>query len=162
MLYHDYGRLARRLFLSCAGAIALLAAAPAPNPLHALSYLVGSWNCALDLDGKKQPYKASWAYSLGNRWLRETDSWSGGGDVLMLTYFPPLHQWRSVVTERNGGMTIFHAPYAGADHIAYSSVYPDSNMTDAFDRISNRKYTLHFVQTANGTVARGYDICVKR
>lgn len=152
-----------RRLLCGAAAIGLLAATPTrvADPMQLMSYLTGTWNCSVDIGGKKQTYKAVWAYTLGNAWLRETDSWPGGGDVAMLTYDRKARQWRTVVTESEGGITVFRAPDKGLAHVVYQSVYPDTSMNDIFDRTSTHQYTVHFVQVAGGKTTRGTDDCTK-
>ncbi len=57
--------------------------------------------------------------------------------------------------------TVFRADGSDSRHIRYRSVYPDSSMADAFDRVSPTHYTLHFTQTANGKTIASADSCTK-
>ena len=56
------------LFLTAAPA----AAAPAPEPLSKVDYLIGSWNCAHTVGTFSGTYKTSYAKVLGDRWLQQT------------------------------------------------------------------------------------------
>ena len=152
-----------RKVVSFVGAFALMAATPTrvANPLQLMNFMIGTWTCSTDFNGQKQTYKARFDYVLGNSWLRETDTWSGGGDMGMLAYVPQSRKWREVITEPDGSITVFQAPDAGVAHIAYRSVYPDASMSDTYDRVSMRQFTIHFIQSANAKTTRTSDVCTK-
>jgi hypothetical protein len=124
-------------------------------------FIAGAWSCSSDFGGQQKTYVARWDYAPGNAWLRETDTWTGGGDVLMLTYVPQNRQWRAVITADDGSITVFEAPGTSTAHIAYRSAYPDATMTETFDRISTNKYATHFVQFVNKKTIRATDTCTR-
>jgi hypothetical protein len=141
--------------------VASLAPAGATDPLSSLRFLVGSWKCTYQADGKHLYYKAAYSYDLGGDWLRESDSWTGGGsDLGMITYAPKTHGWTSVVLFGRT-TTVFHASGDNSSRVAYRSVYPDTTMSDVFERISSTRYTLHFAQSVGGKTMKSTDVCVK-
>lgn len=136
--------------------------AAASDPLGSLRYLVGTWNCTYRAGKVQAKYTATFAYDMSGNWMRERDSWAGGGgDQAMFTYEPKRRNWTAVVTERERTTTIFRAGGANLSHLVYRSVYPDASMTDIFDRASSTQYTLHFTQTTGGRTVRSNDTCVK-
>ena len=149
--------------LRIALAALLIGAAPlkTANPMQFMSFLVGHWTCTFHMAGQAERYRASFSYTLGNAWLRESDSWANGGDEVLLTYAPDVRRWRSVIAEQGGAVTLFEAPDTGAAHIVFHSIHPDRSMVDSFDRISPAKYAWHFSQTAHGKVVSSMDICTK-
>ena len=153
----------RRLLLLVLSSVILSAATPmrTADPLKLMSFMTGTWTCSSTINGQTQTYTAHWEYALGNKWLRQVDTWSGGGDMGMVTYVPRSREWRWVVTEGDGDVTLFRAPDTGLAHITYRSVYPDATMSETYDRVSQSKYTTHFVQTENGKTTRAIDVCTK-
>ncbi|MFY9664425.1 MAG: hypothetical protein WAL67_14280 [Candidatus Cybelea sp.] len=142
-------------------AASTLAPASANDPLASLHFLVGSWNCTYQAGKASLSYHATYAYDMKDNWLSERDGWKGGGaDAGMFTY-DPKRGWTAVVIEPERTTTIFHATGANASHIVYHSLYPDASMTEAFDRVSSTRYTLHFKQKANGKTVTSIDTCVK-
>jgi hypothetical protein len=149
-----------------AGAVLLLASgassAASADPLTSLHGLVGTWTCTYVAGSERVTYKASFAYDMGGNWIRERDSWSGGGsDEDLFTYDPKGRAWTAIVVENERDAVLFRANGGNADHVVYRSVYPNANMTDVFDRLSPTKYTLHFSQVANGKATNSTDTCVK-
>jgi hypothetical protein len=106
-------------------------------------------------------YNANYGYDLGGNWMRERDTSAVGNDEGMFMYDPKHDLWTAVVLEGGGSTTVFTAAGHDPNHVAYHSVYPDSSMTDAFDRVSATKYTLHFTQTAGGKTIKSVDVCTK-
>ena len=149
--------------LTALSGIIVLAAAPmrTVDPLQLMGFLQGSWSCTYTSNGRQQTYTAKWEYVLGKTWLRETSTWQGGGDVLMLTYVPQSRQWRAVGAETDGTVSVFEAPDTGVAHINYRSAYPDTTMRETYDRISPQKYKTHFTQAANGKTLSVTDVCTK-
>lgn len=146
-------------------ALLVLALSPAPaaakDPLPSLRFLVGTWKCTYQAAKTHLYYKATYSYDLGDNWLRESDSWAGGGsDLGMITYSPKERGWISVVLFGRT-TTVFHASGDNPNRVAYRSAYPDTTMTDLFERISSTRYTLHFAQTAGGKTLKSTDVCVK-
>ena len=143
---------------------ALLSAAPvaAADPLSSLRYLVGTWSCSYNAGKNHITYKAVYAYDMANNWMRESDSWAGGGnDLGMLTYDPKHHGWTAVIVEPERSATIFRSDGGDYAHIVYHSMYPDTSMTEVFDRQSQTRYTLHFTQTGRGRTIKSTDLCLK-
>lgn len=145
-------------------AIALLAlgtagSAAATDPLASLKFLVGNWVCTYDVGKTHATYRAAFAYDMGGNWLRETDAWAGGGDLGMFTY--ERSGWTAVILERDRSTTIFRAPGTNPNHVAYKSVYPNTDATDVFDRVSPTRFTLHYSQTTNGKTMSSMDTCIK-
>jgi hypothetical protein len=138
------------------------APAAAKDPLSSLHFLVGTWKCTYQAGKTHLYYKATYSYDLGGDWLRENDSWAGGGsDLGMITYEPKTHGWTAVVLEQDRGTTIFRAPGSNPNRVAYRSVYPTTTMTDVFERGSPTRYTLRFTQNAGGKTMKSTDLCVK-
>jgi hypothetical protein len=145
--------------------IALLCAAPgrAADPLASLSYLVGTWNCTYNAGGRHIAYTATYAYVMGNNWLRERDSSTGSfNDVGLTTYESKGNTWTEIVAGSDRSTTLFRANGSDGAHRAYRSVYPSALMTLNFDRVSDAKYTLHFTGTYEGKTMTSYDMCTKQ
>ena len=154
----------RRRFLAAA-LLALLCVSPATaaDPLASLSYLVGSWNCTYNAGTQHIAYTATYAYAMGNNWMRESDTWAGGGsDVGLTTYEPKTNSWTEIVAENERSTTIFRAKGSDGAHRVYKSVYPNALLNLTFDRVSGTKYTLHFHGAYAGKMMTSYDTCVKQ
>ncbi len=150
-----------RILLTAFAFVALLAApATANDPLSSLRFLVGTWNCTYEAGKTKVTYKATFSYDMNDNWIRESDSWKGGGNDLGMFTFEN-GGWTTVVLEPNRSTTLFRASGKNPNHIVYRSVYPHAGMTDVFDRVSPTRYTLHFKQTAGGKTVESNDVCVK-
>jgi hypothetical protein len=155
-MMHKYIIAVAALALSC------IVAAPASDPLTSLQYLVGTWNCSFALGGRQITYKATFAYDLGNNWLREDDAWVGGGtDLAMFTYDPKTASWVITIAEQERNAVVFRGAGADPDHVVYHSVYPDASLTNVFDRVSPTSYTVRFSQTAGGKTTTSVNTCVK-
>jgi len=142
--------------------LGVLGAAPADR-MTSLQYLVGTWTCTYASGAMHQTYTATYAYDMGGNWLSERDSGSGGfSDLGMFTNDPRGHEWTFVVLDSGRNTTIFKAKDTGGDRPVWHSVFPDSSMTETFDKVSPTKYTTNFVQTAKGKTVRSSDTCVKR
>ena len=140
----------------------LVAPAPAGDPLSSLRFLVGTWSCTYNAGKTPFVYKATFSYDMSGNWLRESDSWAGGGgDLGMFTYEPKRHGWTAVILEPERTTTVFRATGDNPNHVVYRSAYPDASMTEIFDRASPTRYTLHFTQIANGKTTKSADTCVK-
>lgn len=141
---------------------AALLPARAADPLGSMRFLVGNWNCTYDAGKTKATYKGTFAYELGDNWLRESDSWTGGGgDFGYFTYEPKRRGWTAVIFENERTTTIFRANGNDPNRIEYRSVYPDATMSEVFERTSPVRYVLHFTQNAGGTKIHSTDVCVK-
>ncbi len=137
--------------------------AAASDPLASLRFMVGTWNCTYQAPSAQVYYKATYAYDMGNNWLRESDAWKGGGsDLGMITYDPKSRAWMEVVMENERTVTLFRASGANPNRLVYRSVFPRAGMTDVFERTSPTRYTLHFTQSAGGRTMRSTDVCVKK
>ncbi len=142
--------------------LAAFVAAPAraSDPLASLHFLVGTWNCTYNAGKVHANYKAIFSYDMSGNWLKESDSWAGGGgDLGMFTY--EKGGWTAVVLERERTTAVFHASGSDSNHVVYRSIYPHAGMTDIFDRVSATRFTLHFKQTAGGKTTSSNDTCVK-
>jgi hypothetical protein len=138
------------------------ASAPAADPMSALGFLVGTWHCSYNAGKVHGAYTATFSYDLGGNWMRERDSWTGGGgDQGMFTYEPKRRAWSAVVIEEDRTTVVFRGAGNDANHIVYRSVYPDASMTDIFERRSATSYALHFTQNAGGKTTKSTDTCVK-
>jgi hypothetical protein len=143
-------------------AVLSFAPATASDPLSSLRFLVGNWTCTYHAGKTSLPYKAAFSYDLGGNWLRERDWWKGGGaDEDLFTYDPKRRGWTAIVIEQERAAVVFHAAGSNPNHVVYRSVYPDTSMTDVFDRTSLTRYTLNFTQTAQGKTIKSTDVCVK-
>jgi hypothetical protein len=156
-------RIAMKFFAAILLLVALNAApAAAKDPLSSLRFLVGTWKCSYHAGKAHAYYKATYSYDLGGNWLRESDSWAGGGsDLGMITYEPKTLGWTAVVLEEDRTTTLFRAPASSPNRIVYRSIYPSTAMTDVFERESPTRYTLHFTQNAGGKTIESTDVCVK-
>jgi outer membrane lipoprotein-sorting protein len=130
--------------------------------LQEFAFMMGSWTCSYTQGTQTSSYSATMSWALGGNWIRERDTWAGGGDEGLFTYDPSKRQWTSLVMEPDRSPTLFVAGDTGSAHIAYRSVYPDASMTDTIDRISPTKYTVHFTQTLGGKTTHSVDVCTKR
>jgi hypothetical protein len=155
--------MTRRIAIALVLAGTIGAGTKPADPLHAWAFMIGSWTCSYTLGKQTASYNATMSWALGGSWIRERDTWAGGGgDEGLFTYNPSKRQWTSVVIESNRVPTLFVADDTGSAHVAYRSVYPDASMIDAIDRISPTKYTVHFTQTVGGKTTHSVDVCTKR
>lgn len=150
-------------FIASVAVFALcVAGAPAADPLASLRFLVGTWHCTYQAAKTHIGYKATFSYDMGGNWLRESDSWTGGGsDVGMISYDQKRHGWIELVLVNERAAFVFHAAGSNPNHVVYRSVYPDASMIDIFDRSSPARYTLHFTQTVGRKVTKSNDTCAK-
>jgi hypothetical protein len=158
------GKTSSMKFLTASLFLVALNAAPAAatDPLSSLRFLVGTWKCTYQAGKTHVYYRATYAYDLGDNWLRESDSWAGGGsDLGMITYEPKARAWTEVVAEPERTTTLFRASGDNPNHVVYRSVYPSTAMTDVFERTSPTRYTLHFSQSVHGGTMKSTDVCVK-
>ncbi len=136
--------------------------AAASDPLASLRYLVGTWNCTYRSGKVQARYTATFAYDMSGNWMRERDSWAGGGsDQALFTYEPQGRNWTAVVTEQERTTTIFRAAGANPNHLVYRSVYPYAGMSEIFDRTSPMQYSLHFAQSTGGKTIKSTGTCIK-
>ena len=126
-----------------------------------MSGYVGKWNCTFHSGSQRLSFTATFAYTLGNNWMREIDSWPGGGDEGMYTYDASTRTWTSVVLDSGRGTTIFQAKETGTSTLVYHSVYPDTTMRLTIDRTSSKEYLVHFKQSKHGTVVQTNDTCAR-
>ncbi len=127
-----------------------------------MQYLVGSWSCTYEGGSQRIAYQTKYAFDLGGSWLRQRDSFAGGGSEEETLTFDPKHAvWTAVLIESAGTVTVFRATGSDARHIAYRSVYPDKTITEAFDRLSPTRYMLHFAQSTGKTVVKSIGTCLK-
>jgi ribosomal protein L10 len=133
----------------------------ASDPLSSMRSLVGTWNCTYQVGKTRIAYKAVFSYDLGDNWVLERDSSAGGSDLGMFTYEPKRRGWTAIVITRQRTTTVFRAVGDNPNHIVYRSAYPDTSMTDIFDRASPTIYTLHYTQTTGGKTIKSADRCVK-
>jgi len=142
--------------------LALIASLPAgaADPLASLRFLVGTWQCTYEMGKTHATYKAAFAYDMNDNWVRESDSFSGGGDQGMFTY-EPKRGWTAVVLGQDRTTTIFRASGSNPNRIIYHSVYGYPGATEVFDRVSPARFTVHFTQTEGGKTTSSTDTCVK-
>jgi hypothetical protein len=146
------------IFLVFASLICIPASAADNSSLH---FLVGTWHCTYDAGKTRSTYRATFAYEMNGGWIREVDSWSGGGGDQGMIAYNPEHGWTAVVLGPGATTTVFRASGTNSNRIAYRSVYPDASMTDVFERSSPTSYTLRFTQSKNGKTASSHDTCTK-
>jgi|SRR5579871_3914235 len=150
------------LAASLVWAVLAASSASASDPLSSMRFLVGSWNCSYQAGKTRVNYKATYAYDVGNNWLRENDSWThGGSDLGMITYEPKARQWIAVVMDGERSTVVFHASGSNENHLVYRSAYPNSKLTNVFDRNSATRYTLHFSGSLGGKSVKSTDVCTK-
>lgn len=155
--------IARAIVASAMLVAGTLGATPAASdPMPSLRFLVGNWSCTYRAGKAGVTYAAVFSYDMGGNWLRERDSWRGGGsDEGLFTYDRRLRTWTAVIVENERSAVIFRGNGDPA-HITYRSIYPDTTMSETFDRHSTNQYTLHFSRTAGGKTMKSVDVCVKR
>lgn len=151
-----------RIIIGVTLLLAVLAAGPAAasDPLASLHFLVGTWNCGYQMGKTHATYKAAFAYDMNGNWMRQSDSWTGGGDLGLFTYEPKIG-WTAVVFERDRTTTIFRASGSNPNHVVYHRTYPQAGATEVFDRVSPTRFTVHFTQTEGGKTTSSTDTCVK-
>jgi hypothetical protein len=154
----------RKRFLSLIALVTVFGAAAPGDRMSTLNFLAGSWTCTYEVKGSPTAtYAAKYSYDLGGNWLRETDSWNGGGgDFGFYTYDPKSHEWTSTVVDSGRGTTVFRAHDDGTDSKMWRSVYPDNSMKLTFNKVSPTEYTLSFTQTVNGKTMASFDRCTKK
>jgi len=139
----------------------LAAALSAPaTPIAGLNYLVGTWNCTYRAGAAPFTYNATYAYDRDGHTLRETASWTGGGDEELFAY-DAHHGWTGVVFEDQGATTVMHGTGSDPNRISYRSVYPDASIAETFDHISATEYTLHATVRAVGKTTTSVDTCLR-
>jgi hypothetical protein len=136
------------------------AALPAPHPLAGLRFLVGAWTCTYRAGAVRFPYDATYAYDLNGGTLRETATWTGGGDEELFAY-DAQRGWTAVVLDDHGNATTMRGNGSDPSHVAYRSVYPDASTAVTFDRISATKYTLHGTYRSGGKTIVSVDTCLR-
>jgi hypothetical protein len=151
-----------RLVLVAVLFAALGASRPAQDELASARYFVGTWTCGYQAGSTHVVYKATFAYVLGGNFLRERDTWTGGGsDEAYFTYDPKERAWTYTVFENERTTTIF-VGHGNASHISYRSVYPNANATEKLDEITPTRYVLHFTAYVHGkSTAFSTDTCTK-
>ncbi|MBV8171501.1 MAG: hypothetical protein JO219_06195 [Candidatus Eremiobacteraeota bacterium] len=131
--------------------------------MASLSYLVGSWTCTYSGGGQHIRYTATYDYVMGDDWVRERDTWTGGGgDVGLTTYEPKTDAWTEIVAGPGRSTTVFRAKGSDGAHRVYQSVYPNALLNVTFDRVSDTMYTLHFHGTYGGKSMTSHDTCAKQ
>jgi len=141
----------------------LALAVPVPaSPLAGLHGLVGSWNCTYRAGATRFEYATTYAYDRDGHILRQTATWTGGGDEEYVGYDATHRAWTAIVLDDGGNATVMRAPGSDPNHIAYQSVYPDASMAVTFDRVSATAYTLHATVHAGGKTITSVDTCSRR
>jgi hypothetical protein len=142
-------------------AFMLAAALPATaTPLAGLNYLVGTWKCTYRSGTSSLAYQATYAYDRDGHTLRQSATWTGGGDEELLAY-DAKRGWTAVVFEDDGGVTIMHGSGSDPHKIAYRSVYPDAGIAETFARSSATEYTLHATVRSGGKTTTSVDTCLR-
>jgi hypothetical protein len=141
--------------------LVLAAALPATaSPLAELHYLVGTWNCTYRAGAIRLAYRNTYAYDRDGHTLRQSATWTGGGDEELLAY-DTKRGWTAVVFDDQGTGTILRATGSNPNHIAYRSVYPDKSIAVTFDRVSATEYTLHATVRMGGKTISSVDTCLR-
>ncbi|HET9392851.1 MAG TPA: hypothetical protein VFO29_04935 [Candidatus Rubrimentiphilum sp.] len=142
--------------------LVLAAALPAaPAPLAGLQYLVGTWNCTYHAGATRFAYRAAYAYDSDGRILRQSATWTGGGDEELQAYDAQHGRWTAIVLDTQGTATVMRATGSDPTHIAYHSIYPDASIAVTFDRVSATEYTLHGTVRTGGKTITSVDTCVR-
>jgi hypothetical protein len=142
-------------------ALLLLAATLPAAPSAGMRYFVGTWSCTYHAGAASMAYKATYAFDGDSQTLRQTASWTGGGDEELVSYDAQRHGWTAVVLDGQGNATVMRASGSGSNHIAYRSVYPDASIAATFDRVSSTKYTTHGSVRMGGKTITSIDTCVR-
>ena len=150
----------RTLFFFVAMNAIIFSAAQAANPMSRLDHLVGKWNCTYDSGSQQSSYSASFAFTQGGKWLRETDAWPGGGDEALMTYVPATRTWITMVADSGRGATTFQAKETGTTTLVYHSVYPNSAMTVTYRFVSATRFDVH-AAIAGAHPSTNADACTK-
>ena len=136
--------------------------ATASDDLAGLRYLVGDWRCTYHMAGQAQTFDTSFAFAQSGNWLRETDTWKGGGDQGFITVDATRHQWTEVVVDSGRGTTVLRGPDAGTTKLDLRSVFPDTHLHTVMTRLDSRHFSVAATQAgASGTIASN-DMCVKQ
>jgi hypothetical protein len=142
-------------------AATLSASATPLSPIAGLNYLVGAWTCTYHAGPVRFDYKATYADDLDGHTLRETATWTGGGDEELVSYDAKGGHWMAVVLDDQGNATTMRANGSDPNHIAYRSIYPDASTAVTMDRISPTEYKLHGTFRAGGKTTTSVDTCLR-
>lgn len=130
--------------------------------LHALVFLIGTWNCSSAAGPQQFSYRATFSYALGGALIQEQTSWpGGGGDIGYYGYASKGAYWTFTVLESDGSTTVFHGT-GDAKHVVYHTAYPDTSDTEVFDAPSDTTYTTHFSGSFAGKNVVATDTCTKQ
>ena len=150
--------LMKSLVLAGAFFAAFAQRAVAADDLTALRYLVGDWQCTYHTGAQAQTFDASFAFAQNGNWLRETDTWKGGGDQGFITLDTGRHQWTEVVVDSGRGSTILRGADTGAMKLDLRSVFPDSRLHTVISKVD----ATHFTVAATQAGVSSNDVCVKQ
>lgn len=143
-------------------ALIFAAALPAtPSPLAQMQYLVGTWNCTYRAGATTFLYNNTYAYDLHGALLRQTATWTGGGDEELVAYDGAHHGWTAVVFDGAGTTTIMRGTGSDPYHVTYRSVYPDASINETVDRLSATQYTIHATVRSGGKTTTSVDTCLR-
>ena len=132
------------------------------DPALLMQYLLGTWKCTFHGAGTQIAYTATYSRGFAKPWIRQTDTWTGGGsDEGLYAIDPGTKRWTAVFLEPNGSTTVLSAMPTGETRIDYNSAYPDHSATEIFQRVSGSQYTLNYSQTLHGKTTRSHDVCTK-
>ncbi len=153
--------LKRALFLLSFTLAMTAGASAASDPLSRLDSLVGKWTCTYHVGSQASSFAASFAFTQNKNWLRETDTWPGGGDEGLLTYVPATRTWTTLVADSGRGTTVFEAKDSGTSTLVYHSVYPNSaSMTVTYHFVNAKRYDVHAV-IGGAHPSTSSDVCTK-
>lgn len=151
----------RTLIVLVALFLLVFSAAKAADPMSRLDSLVGKWTCTYHVGSQQSSFSAAFAFTQDGNWLRETDSWPGGGDEGLITYVPTTRTWTTLVADSGRGATVFKAKETGSSTLVYHSIYPDSTLTVTYSYLSTTRYDVHAVITGPHP-STSTDVCAKR
>lgn len=130
--------------------------------LTGLAFLIGAWSCSYTAGGHSTLYSTTFGYDLGKNWIVERDTYGGGGGaVAYLTNDRKAYGLTYAVFGSDRSTTIFRAGDDQPSYIVWRSVFPKQGLTDVFQRVSSKKFTLHFSGVLDGQAVTSSDVCTK-
>lgn len=112
--------------------------------------------------GHTSAYTTAFSYDLDKNWIVERDTYAGGGGaVAYLTNDRKGYGLTYAVFGSDRSTTIFRAGDDQPSYIVWHSVFPKEGLTDVFQRVTSKKFTLQFSGVFEGQPTTSNDVCTK-